>query len=91
MKFPVFKHPSTGKPDSILTLTCFVVIACTLKFVLEGVAVHLFGGSFTLGHADAATYMAVLTPVMGAHGFREYNSFKPQSYAEPCKVDDPDA
>ncbi len=75
MKFTV-NHPSTQKPDSILTLTVFVVVACTIKFVMEGVTFHLFGHPVDLGHADASTYGAILAPVLGAHSVREYKGLK---------------
>lgn len=47
-----------------------VLVAC-IKFLLDGVTVHLAGISFDLGHVDAMAYGALLTPVLGAHGWIE--------------------
>lgn len=89
MKFPAFKHPRTGKPDAILTLTCFAVIICVVKFLFEGVELAVHGHVLSLGHADAASYMAILTPVMGAHGVREFRNM-PNPEQEPTRPDNPD-
>jgi len=67
------KNPNTSKPDALLTMACLIVFVCALKFLMEGVSFNLFGHSISLGHVDAMTYAAMLTPVLGAHGAVEFN------------------
>jgi hypothetical protein len=55
--------------DTFLALAVFVVISATLKFLFEGVTMTAAGRVFDLGHADALTYGALLTPVLGAHSY----------------------
>jgi hypothetical protein len=50
-------------------LSTAVVSVALVKFILDGITVTLKGSSFDLGHVDAAAYMAILTPVLAAHGF----------------------
>ena len=67
MKFFLIKRDKDTDP--MLTLSLFVVTACTVKFLFEGVAFNLGGFNISLGHADALTYGALLTPVLSAHSF----------------------
>lgn len=55
--------------DPMRTMAVITVGACTLKFLMEGVTATIGGYSFSLGHADAMTYAALLTPVLGAHSY----------------------
>lgn len=63
------KHPRTGLPDVMLTLSTVVVLAASVKFLLEGINLTIFGHMVNFGHADAMTYGTLLTPVLGAHGY----------------------
>lgn len=49
----------------ISILSAIVVITCSIKFFLDGDT--LFGISF--GHMDPTAYIAILTPVLTAHGY----------------------
>ena len=82
MKF--IKHPRTGQQDPMLTLSVFVVIACTVKFIFEGVNFSIAGHIFNFGHVDAMTYGALLTPVLGAHSYMNVK------IPSTNKVDNPD-
>lgn len=73
MRFSL-KHPSTGKTDAILTMTCFIVVLCGLKFLFDGVEITIFGHIISFGHADPMAYGTLLTPVLGAHGAREWRN-----------------
>lgn len=53
----------------ILKLSVLVVLACTVKFLLEGVVLHYGTTSIDLGHADSLAYAALLSPVLGTHGY----------------------
>ncbi len=89
MKLRFLKHPITGKPDALLTMSCAVVGVCAAKFMMEGVVLELFGHSLSLGHADAMSYAAMLTPILGAHGASEYKRVKPNNEGS-SQVDNPD-
>lgn len=83
MKLRYLKHPRTGRPDMMITLSTIAVVSASLKFLFDGSAlVELFG------HCDSTTYAAFLGPILGAHGFLEVkNKDKPTK----IKIDDPDA
>lgn len=51
------------------TLTVIVTLAATFKFIVEGVVLTYNGNSINLGHVDAMVYAALLTPVLGTHGY----------------------
>lgn len=85
MKAPFIVHPRTGEPDPMLTMACITVAVCTFKFLLEGISFVIGGHPISFGHADAMTYGALLTPVLGAHATREWK------IPQRSKVDDPDA
>lgn len=63
------KHPDTGIVDPLLTMTVFIVVICGIKFLFEGVVAHIGGHILDLGHADPGGYAAILTPVLGLHGW----------------------
>lgn len=62
-------NPSSNKPDPMLTMSVLVVTAASLKFLLEGVSTTVNGTAISFGHVDAAVYAALLTPVLGIHGY----------------------
>lgn len=72
----MFEHPDTGNKDPYYTITIIVLSVTAAKFLFEGVSLTLWGHIINLGHADAATYMAVLAPVLGAHGYMSVNKKK---------------
>lgn len=72
MKMRWLKHPRTGEIDPILSITAFVVVLCTVKFFFEGVTLEIAGHVLSLGHADSLSYGAILGPVLGAQGAREW-------------------
>lgn len=55
--------------ESLATLAVITILACVLKFLMEGVTFDLAGHAVSLGHADSLTYAALLTPVLGAHSY----------------------
>lgn len=55
--------------DHMTTLVTITVLACVTKFLMQGVTFDVFGHAINLGSADALTYGALLTPVLGAHGY----------------------
>lgn len=57
----------------------FLVIAVGIRFLLDGVALGSMLGSISASHMDPLTYAAVLTPVFGAHGVREFMNGKKES------------
>lgn len=60
-------------------LTCYTVIVCVIKFLFEGVTFDVLGHAVNLGHADAMTYGALLTPILGAHAFINTRPDQPTS------------
>lgn len=50
-------------------LSTIVVVVCAFKFLMDGVSFTAFGHTIELGHVDASAYAAILTPVLGAHGY----------------------
>lgn len=56
-------------PDPFTSVSVITVFGCLLKFLADGVTLTLYGHTLTLGHVDSATYVALLTPVLGAHGY----------------------
>jgi hypothetical protein len=77
-------NPSSNKPDPMLTMSVIVVTVASLKFLLEGVTVTIHGHDVSFGHVDALVYGALLTPVLGVHGYIKARASKGQ------KVDNPD-
>ena len=69
MKFRFLKHPSTGIEDPMMTLSVIAALACVVKFLADGVTFTLYGHTMNLGHADSMAYGALLTPILGAHGY----------------------
>jgi len=80
----------------MLTVTLLSVIACIVKFFFDGVSFSIFGHMVILGHADASTFGSILTPILSAHGVREWKLNSQDSDSsedasnEPSKVDNPD-
>jgi len=81
-------NSKTNKQDVMLTLVFYAVIVAGIKFIMEGVSFSVMGHVLNLGHTDAATYAAFLTPILGTHGFIDS---KTPHLTQPPKVDDPDA
>lgn len=90
MKLRFLLHPETKQPDALLTMSCLVVLMCATKFIFEGVELHLFSHVISFGHADAASYAAMLTPVLGAHGASEYKRIANRLPRPTAEVDNPD-
>ena len=67
----------SDKIDPMLSLSVFVVVICGVKFLFEGVSVAIGEHTLSLGHVDPAAYAALLTPVLGAHGYTAVRS-KPE-------------
>lgn len=78
-------NPSSGKEDPMLTMSVLVVTVASIKFLLEGVSLTLSGQSVTFGHVEAMVYGALLTPVLGVHGY-----IKARVPSSTQKVDNPD-
>lgn len=78
-------NPSSNKPDPMLTMSVIVVTAACIKFLLEGVTVNINGHAVDFGHVDALVYGALLTPVLGVHGY-----IKARTGKGTQKVDNPD-
>lgn len=72
--------------DSMRQVLSFIVIAAGIKFLLDGVTITVLKYSMDMGHLDPLAYAAILTPVCGAHGVREFVSAK----AYKQEVDNPD-
>lgn len=79
-------NPSSGKPDPMLTMSVIVVTCASIKFMCEGINFSYHGHAVDLGHVDAMVYGALLTPVLGVHGYIKARSQKPPIQ----KVDNPD-
>lgn len=92
MKFGFLKHPRTGLPDVMATMTMVVVIASAIKFLLDGVSLVINGHTISFGHADSMSYGTLLTPVLGAHSFvnTRPNTMSPIRDGSQ-EVDNPDA
>lgn len=84
------KHPRTGLPDVMGTLTVVVVIAAALKFLLDGVSLAVHGHTITFGHVDSLTYGSLTGPVLGAHGYLNSRDNTVNSLAGTTMVDNPD-
>lgn len=59
-----------------LSLSILVVVVCCFRFLMDGMEWSLFGHTITFNHIDAMTYGALLTPVLGAHGYIDSQSGK---------------
>lgn len=57
------------KRGAMRSAMIFIVVACALKFLGDGVTLIISGYTLYLGHVDSMTYAAILTPVLGAHGW----------------------
>lgn len=85
------KHPTTGKPDLMVTLSTVTTMAAVIKFILDGVTISWQGYTMDFGHLDSMTYAALLTPVLGAHSYMDLNKRKSHSNNMQNKgVDNPD-
>lgn len=91
MKMRWLKQPKTGESDPVLSMATFVVAMCTIKFFFEGVSIDIAGHVFSLGHADAMTYGAMLAPILGVHGANEYKRMSMIDSGTSQGVDNPDA
>lgn len=89
MKIPIAKHPGTDQNDYVTTTTCAVMLICAIKFFLEGISISLGGHTLSFGHGDASTYAAILTPILGAHGVKEFRRDRQPKHTP--KPDNPDA
>lgn len=69
MKFPFINDPETGKPSEMVTLSMVVTLSAALRFLLDGITLDIYHHIFTFGHVDAMTYLAFLSPIVGAHGY----------------------
>lgn len=85
MKIKWVINPSSNKSDPMLTMSVLVVSVAALKFLLEGVTMTVGGHAVNFGHVDAMVYGALLTPVLGVHGYLKGKKSDAQ------KVDNPDA
>ena len=81
MRFPYLKQPKSGEYDPMLTMSVLAVTAAILKFILEGVTFVFSGHKISFGHVDSLTYGALLTPILGAHGYMatKYSSKQKES------------
>ena len=61
--------PKTGKPSEMVTLTVVVTLAAAFRFLFDGITFNLGSHVITFNHIDSMTYLAFLTPVLGAHSF----------------------
>jgi len=80
-------NAKTNKKDVMLTLVFFSVIIAGLKFLFEGVNLTILGHAVNLGHTDASTYAAFLTPVLGSHSYIDAQT---PHLPQPPKADNPD-
>lgn len=87
------KHTTSGKHDPMLTLTVLAVLICILRFLFDGATFVIFGHVLNLGHVDSMSYGALLSPVLGAHGAKEWkmSSNNPAESLSALAPDDPDA
>jgi hypothetical protein len=65
-------NPSTGRKDTMLSLSAYAFLMCAVKFLLNGVAV----GSFTFGTVDAALIGALLGPTLIAYSAKKFAKTK---------------
>lgn len=84
------KHTAGGTANTMHTLVCLSVLACVLKFFFEGVTLHIFGHPVQLGHADAMSYGAILSPILGAHAARGWSGGGSSDASNP-NIENPDA
>lgn len=79
----IFK-PFLAERDGMRSMSYLTILVCLVKFMLEGMTIHFFGSVLTVNVSDAMTYGAILTPVLGAHAARDWQSNK------KSRVDNPD-
>lgn len=72
--------------DTMELLSIVVVLAATARFLLEGLSFKVVGHPLSFGHIDPLTYAALLSPVLGAHGYLKIKKAKTKKVG---KVDDP--
>lgn len=65
----LIKHPRTGLPDVMLTMTVVTVVTAAAKFLLDGATANILGHVINFGHVDPSAYGMFLAPVLGAHGY----------------------
>lgn len=63
------KDPETGKPSEMITLTVIVTLAAVVRFLFDGTDFNIAGHVLKFGHVDSMTYLAFLSPIVGAHAF----------------------
>lgn len=71
MNFLFIKHPGTGEPDVMTTLLVITTTVASLKFLMDGVTLHISSHVISFGHMDALSYGSLLAPLLGAHGYIE--------------------
>lgn len=53
----------------MMTLSVVAALACIAKFLADGASFVINGHPVSLGHADSMSYGALLTPILGTHGY----------------------
>jgi hypothetical protein len=91
MKIPLFRHHLTNKEDALLTATVLSIALVAIRFFVDGMTFTLFGHVLSFTHVDSASYAALLSPIAGAHGVKEFCG-RGLGVADNSEVpDDPDA
>jgi len=65
------KHPRSGEPDTMLTLSTLSTLTVLVKFLLNDVVLNILGNTYKLGTVDAGVIAAILTPTLGAYVMRK--------------------
>lgn len=67
---------TAGKKDTMLTFSVVAMITIVVKVFLGGVAIKIFGGTYTMLPIDASTIGALLTPTLTAYVARRFTDKK---------------
>lgn len=63
------KHPRSGQPDAMLSLSVYCIAAVLMKFLFSDMTF----GAVTFGDLDAGVIAALLTPTLGAYAVRKHS------------------
>jgi hypothetical protein len=55
--------------NTTLKLSVLVVFVCCFRFLFDGITLTFGQYTLSLGHVDSLAYGAILTPILGAHGY----------------------
>jgi hypothetical protein len=72
------KHPNTDVYSASLTFAVWALVACLIKFMLNGVTIEVLDKTINFGTTDAGLIAALLTPTLAAYASKKFSKQRPE-------------